>query len=97
MKIYLAGKITGNTDYIRDFMIWSVQLEEQGHIVLNPAILGEGLTEAEYMRICFAMIDVADRVAFLPNWEDSNGAKLEYEYCEYTGKPITFLDEEEVE
>lgn len=95
MTIYIAGKIAGNPNYMVEFMVGALKIQKQGHIPLVPSCLPEGLTEADYMRICFAMIDVADRVAFLPNWEDSNGAKLEYEYCEYTGKPVMFLEEGE--
>ena len=34
----------------------------------------------------FAMIDAADVCAFLPDWEESRGARLERAYCEYIGK-----------
>ena len=36
--------------------------------------------------ICFAMIDAADLVAFLPGWRTSPGARLERAYCSYIGK-----------
>ena len=36
--------------------------------------------------MCFAMIDAADCVVFLPDAEDSAGARLERAYCEYVGK-----------
>ena len=41
------------------------------------------------MKICFAMIDVADEVYFLPDWEESGGAQLEKAYCDYIGKPYS--------
>lgn len=44
------------------------------------------MTPADYMRICLAMIDVADSVVFLPSAKDSAGARLERAYCEYIGK-----------
>jgi hypothetical protein len=40
----------------------------------------------DYMRICFAMIDVADAVVFLPDAAESAGARLEMAYCEYIEK-----------
>ncbi len=39
MKIYIAGKITGEPNYKEKFDIAATNLEEQGHIVLNPAEL----------------------------------------------------------
>lgn len=37
MKIYIAGKITGEPNYKEKFDIAATSLEAQGHIVLNPA------------------------------------------------------------
>ena len=86
MKIYIAGKITGDEDYRIKFMKARWHLERGGYIVLSPAILPERLSEADYMRICFSMIDCADAVAFLPDWKQSAGARLEHQYCAYTHK-----------
>lgn len=91
MKVYIAGKITGNENYREEFEKAQAELEKDGHTVLNPAVLPEGLTKAEYMRICFAMIDIADEVRFLPGWQDSEGAKVEYTYCLYVGKKMLDL------
>lgn len=42
---------------------------------MNPAMLPKGFEYEEYMRVCFAMIDVCEAVCLLPNWTDSPGAK----------------------
>ena len=89
MKIYIAGKITGDENYREKFAKAQVQLQKDGHIVLNPAVMPEGLTKAEYMKLCFSMIDIADQVVFLTGWQDSEGAQLEEQYCRYVGKTIT--------
>ena len=86
MKVYIAGKITGEPGYRDKFAAAEIQLGGQGHTVLNPAELPEGMAPADYMRICFAMIDVADAVVFLPDAAESAGARLERAYCEYIGK-----------
>lgn len=47
MKIYIAGKITGEPNYKEKFDIAATSLEAQGHIVLNPAELPEGMLPAD--------------------------------------------------
>ena len=76
MKVYIAGKITGDPGYRDKFAAAEIQLGGKGHTVLNPAELPEGMAKADYMRICFAMIDVADAVIFLPDAAESAGARL---------------------
>ena len=56
--------------------------------MLNPSWMPQGMQKADYMRICFAMIDTADVVAFLPGYETSPGAQLELQYCCYIDKNI---------
>ena len=95
MKIYIAGKITGDTGYRAKFGRVEERLRKEGHIVLNPASLPEGLRSEEYMRICAAMMSVSDCVAFIPDWEESHGAQVEYAWCKYVGKPMMGLQGEE--
>ena len=77
-KVYIAGKITGDPAYREKFARAEARLRALGHIVMNPAILPDGFTHAEYMLICFAMIDVCDAVFFLSDWVDSDGAWQEH-------------------
>ena len=86
MIIYLAGKITGNPEYRKQFAAAKAKLKAEGHIVLDPAELPEGMSPAAYMRICFAMIDTADELRALPGWNYSRGARLEMAYADYIGK-----------
>lgn len=88
MKIYIAGRITGDPQYKEKFGRVEAYYRNQDYTVLNPACLPEGMTSADYMRVCFSMIDSADAVAFIPGWETSPGATLEREYCKYIKKPI---------
>ena len=90
MKIYIAGKITGFDGYKEKFQLAEDYLKSKGHVVLNPAILPDGLDQHEYLTICFAMIEVCDCVYFLDNWKDSYGAKLEYDYARFEGKEMLF-------
>ena len=95
MKIYIAGKITGNPSFRDDFKKAELALKLQGHIVLSPAdtiARIQRLEHHEYLHICYAMIDVADAVAFLPNWKESKGAKIEMEYAKKANKKIMHLE-----
>lgn len=91
--IYIAGPITGVPDYQRNFNRVENELIVKGFTVLNPSKLPQGLTNEQYTRIDFAQIDAADAVVMLPNWDHSPGARLEFEYCRYTGKPVYFTVE----
>lgn len=87
-KIYIAGKITGDPDYKAKFEAMADAYKKKGYTVLSPTWMPEGLQPADYMRICFAMIDTADVVAFLPGFRQSAGASLELSYCFYTEKAV---------
>lgn len=101
MKVYIAGKITGDAEYYAKFALAERRIRDAGHAVLNPAKLPGGMRREDYMRICFAMIDVADEVWTLPDAYMSEGALLEIQYCNYIGKPVraiaTLTEMKEVE
>lgn len=90
MIVYIAGKITGDSEYAVKFSKSELKLNKDGHIVLNPAALPEGMRPADYMRICFAMIESADVVYFLDGYRQSRGAMVEWEYCQYVGKQTAY-------
>lgn len=87
MKVYIAGKITGDEAYKEKFAKYARYEEELGNIVLNPATLPAGLSQADYMRICLAMLDCSDEARFIPDFIGSVGARVERDYCEKIGKP----------
>lgn len=74
MKIYISGKITGDRRYKAKFREVEKKLAAAGHIVLNPATAPEGLRPVDYMRLCFAMMEAADVVLFMQNYQNSRGA-----------------------
>ena len=91
MKVYIAGKITGNENYKAEFAEAEKKLRALGHIPLNPAVLPEGLEPGDYMRICTAMLDSCDAIALLRDWAHSKGACIEMTYAQYVGKKLMRL------
>lgn len=89
MKVYLAGKITGDPNYKAKFRKYAAQYERVA-TVLNPADNPEGMSNADYANLSIAMINAADYVVFLPDWVESRGAMIEHDYCLYIGKRITY-------
>lgn len=86
--VYIAGPITGVDGYHYEFGAAEARLLAEGYIPLNPAQLPEGMTRAQYMRICLAMLDSADAVLLLPGWMHSAGAGVEVDYSNYICKPV---------
>ena len=93
MKIYIAGKIAGDRRYRAKFREAAKTLEAAGHVVLNPATLPDGLTDGDYMRIALAMLEASDLAVFLPDYQESRGAMVEWAWCQRTGKECAlYLD-----
>lgn len=88
MIIYIAGKINGDPNYKEKFERAEKIIRKMGenYVVLSPAILPQGMEYKDYMRICFSMIDCAGYVFFLPDYIESEGARLEMSYCNYIKK-----------
>ena len=78
VRIYIAGPMTGYENFNREaFHKAEEALKQEGHTVLNPAVLPDGLTQPHYMDICMAMIRCVDAVYMLKGWQRSAGAKAE--------------------
>lgn len=91
-KVYIAGKITGLSDFKEKFQEAEDYLKSKGNLVMNPSILPEGFPWDAYMPICYAMIDQCEAIYLLDNWKDSRGANLEKEYAEKKGITILYQD-----
>ena len=93
-KVYISGKISGFPDFKKTFDDAEEFLLERGfQTVMNPAKLPPEMNPADYMRICFSMVDSCDIVVMLDNWKDSKGAKLVCDYAIYIGKEVKELSE----
>ena len=87
MKIYIAGQITGNPDYMSQFSNAEKRLTEFGHAVINP-VKNQGFSYKEYIDIGLCELMRCDTIYLLKGWEKSNGANLEYLYALTTNMNI---------
>ena len=95
MIVYLAGKITGNDNYKKEFKEAENKLKELGYIVLNPAKLPKGMKDEQYMPICLSMLNQAD-IMVLVNDMESDGVEIEKKYAEYQGKMVFSISDIEI-
>ena len=88
-KIYIAGPMSGLPGFNRPaFHRAAAHIVRRGNVALNPAILPDGLEQAEYMDICLAMLRCADAILMLPSWQTSSGATAEYHYAYKMALPV---------
>ena len=90
MTVYLAGAFTGHPEYKREFAVAARRLREQGHDVLNPAIIPTDTTRENAMLICLPMVIQSDAVYFLKGWEEAEGTKVELILAAYLRKKIFY-------
>lgn len=94
MNIYIAGPMTGLVEFNRPaFMFTAAKLTGRGHVALNPAVLPDGLTQAQYMDICLAMLRCAHAIYMLDGWEKSAGARAEKALAEKLRLEIIYQSE----
>lgn len=92
MKIYISGPMTGIADFNRPaFNEEAERITTSGSIALNPASLPDGLEQSEYMLICMSMLQVADAILLLPDWEKSLGAVAELALANKLGLQVVEL------
>lgn len=101
--IYIAGPITGTSDYKERFKRAEEQIRSVGFIPVNPTVVSDPLTEAgceydEFMSVTHELLKVCGAILMLNDWESSKGAQRElfyaldngYEiYCEKPRAPLT--------
>ncbi|MFA5658653.1 MAG: DUF4406 domain-containing protein [Oscillospiraceae bacterium] len=90
--VFICGPITGVEDYREKFNSAQERLESMGYIVLNPALLPEGMPHDYYMPITCAMIDASKKVFLLPGFSNSIGCAKEIDYAVLSGKEVKRYD-----
>lgn len=92
MKIYISGAISNNPNYKEDFERAEKKLKYDGYEVINPTMveLPPSCTHTDYMKVDFALLDLADGIYLLSNYEKSKGACMELGYALAKDKIILF-------
>nr|EDU9551452.1 DUF4406 domain-containing protein [Salmonella enterica subsp. enterica] len=88
--IYITGPMSGLEDFNRNnFDAVAAMLKAIGHTVLNPALLPDGLTYGQYIKISKTMLECADTIYLLEGWQDSAGATAEHALAKKLGLNIS--------
>lgn len=90
--VYISGKITGDENYRTKFAKAAARLRDLNYEVLNPAVLPRGLTRRQYVPIDLQMLCAADTVAFLSDYRESEGARIEHDIARYLNKQTLYFD-----
>ena len=89
-KIYLSGKISDDPNYREKFAHKEKELTEQGHLVFNPAKHPDMFTWEQFMELDLKALGNCDSIYLLSDWQESRGAKIEYDEAVRLGKEIIF-------
>lgn len=92
LKIYIAGKISGDKNYKKKFKKAERALKKKGHSVMNPAWLVEykAFSWIDYMIVSEAMQRRCEAVLFLPDWKQSDGARIEHNRAKTAEQKILY-------
>ena len=94
MRIYIAGPITGQKDFMERFAAAENKLRAAGHETskpekLNLMVLGT-YKQKEYMKIRIPLLDTCEAVFCLIGWNHSDVANQEVAHAMETRKTILF-------
>ena len=93
MKVYISGKITGLQldEAFKIFEKAELIISANGYIPVNPMKVNshtEGKTWEDYMIEDIRVLFGCDAVYMLNNWEQSTGARIEYQIAKELGMKI---------
>ena len=93
MKVYLSGKITGDSNYRQKFNTMTEELLSYGYVVFNPAVLPDGFEYSDYMALDLLILSRCDAIFLLRDWKNSPGARLEYKEAKRLGLQVLTEDD----
>lgn len=90
-KIYIAGAINGNPNYIKEFFQAEESLKKKGFEVLSP-IRTKASENCLPDKFCFfdalELLKKADMICFINDISQSKGAKIERDIANYCNIPV---------
>ena len=93
MKVYLSGKISGDSNYRQKFNAMTEELLSYGYVVFNPAVLPDGFEYEDYIDLDLLILSRCDAIFLLRDWKSSLGAKREVEEAKRLGLRILTEDD----
>jgi hypothetical protein len=94
MKLYICGRISGETEYRLKFLLAEERLFKSGYYPVNPAACVPGTADWPLaMRQAIRLMLRCDGVALLPDWEESRGAKIEEALARELGMDVRPIGE----
>ena len=93
MKIYIAGKVTGENlgKVFVKFNVTEAILIKRGHEVINPMrITSQRWSWEQCMKACINQLITCNAIYMLKDWNDSRGAKIEHELAKIYGLKIIY-------
>lgn len=89
MKVYISGPMTGHRDSRERFGGISYLLKKEGHGAVNPVQIMEPvhgvLDDNTILNADLELLEGCDAIIMLPGWEDSKGARKEYDKANRLG------------
>lgn len=90
---YVAGKVTGLPIEVvkAKFKQAETFMQLQGYTVLNPCNFMSNAEDWQFaMKLCIALLSMADVLYLQIDWSDSTGAKIEFEVAKQLGIDVIF-------
>jgi hypothetical protein len=99
-RVYICGGVTGVSDFSDRFSTAESELIALGYEAVNPITLGIELartldrepTYEEYMTADLAALATCHNIRLLEGWENSKGARREWERAKELGIDPIYLD-----
>ncbi len=93
-NIYISGKITGNENYIQEFLEAEKYIQGRWDCkIFNPiklSLIFPNATWEQYMAADLMILELCDTIFMMNNWKDSKGAQLEHEKAVEIGMKIIY-------
>ena len=101
-SVYISGAVTGVPDFADRFSTAEAELYALGYIPVSPIRIGEDLKERlgrepdyeEYMAYDLDALALCDHIYLLEGWENSKGARREWERAKELGIDPIYLEDD---